>query len=89
MSDAVRQALAAADDLFLHDLQATFAAELAALPATTRADHLGAMDVGTSWEAWDRLRTTSDIPVRGARRVMTLLLVKLCTGVADEERPAP
>ena len=32
---AIRQALAAADDLFLQDLQATFAAELAALPASS------------------------------------------------------
>ena len=37
-SPAVRQALATADDLFLQDLQATFAAELADLPANVRAD---------------------------------------------------
>lgn len=79
----IRQAMAAADDLFLQDLQATFGAELAALPTSTRADHLGAMDTGTSWEAWERLRTTSDIPVRGARKVMSLILEKLCTGTAD------
>jgi TetR/AcrR family transcriptional regulator of autoinduction and epiphytic fitness len=79
MSDAVRQALSAADTLFLQDLQATFGAELAARPATTRAEYLGAMDTGTSWEAWERLRTTSDVSVRGARRVMTLLLFELCT----------
>ena len=82
-SDAVRQALAAADALFLEDIKATFAAELADLPASARVEYLGAMDTGTSWEAWERLRTTSGLPIRGARRVMTLLLEKLCDGSAS------
>jgi AcrR family transcriptional regulator len=86
-SHPIRQALAAADDLFLQDLQATFGAELAALPTSTRGDHLGAMDTGTSWEAWERLRTTSGVPVRGARKVMSLMLEKLCTGSADVRPP--
>jgi AcrR family transcriptional regulator len=74
-SPAIREALAAADDLFLQDLKATFAAELADLPTSVRADYLDAMDTGTSWEAWERLRATSGVPVRAARRVM-----KLCAG---------
>jgi hypothetical protein len=37
------------------------------------------MDTSTSWEAWERLRSTSGVPVRGARRVMTLILGALCT----------
>jgi TetR/AcrR family transcriptional regulator, regulator of autoinduction and epiphytic fitness len=82
-SPAIRQALAAGDDLFLEDLQATFGAELEVLPAGTRAYYLGAMDTGTSWEAWERLRTTSGLPVRGARKVMSLMLEKLCAGTAD------
>ncbi len=77
-SPAIRRALAVADNLFLQDLQATFAAELAALPESTRAEYLGAMDTGTSWEAWERLRSTSGMPVRGARRVMSLMLERLC-----------
>ncbi len=79
-SPAVREALATADNLFLQDLKATFAAELADLPANVRADSLNAMDTGTSWEAWERLRTTSGVPVRGARRVMSLMLETLCAG---------
>jgi AcrR family transcriptional regulator len=86
-SAAVRQALAAADNLFLEDLKATFAAELADLPGSIRAEYLGAMDTSTSWEAWERLRTTSGVPVRGARRVMALMLEKLCGGTADAGRP--
>jgi TetR/AcrR family transcriptional regulator of autoinduction and epiphytic fitness len=81
---AVAQALAASDNLFLEDLKATFASELAALPAPGRADYLGAMEAGTSWEVWDRLRTTSSVPVHGARRVMSLILESL---FADTEGP--
>ncbi len=88
-SPTIAQALAAADDLFLQDLQATFAAELAALPASTRAEYLWAIDTGTSWEVWERLRTTSGIPVRGARKVVSLMLEKLCTGVGDTRPGTP
>ncbi len=79
----VGQALAASDNLFLEDLQSTFAPELSVLPATSRAEYLGAMDAGTSWEVWDRLRTTSGVPVRGARRVMSLLLEALL-GITED-----
>ena len=41
------------------------------------------MDTCTSWEAWERLRTTSGIPVRGARRVMFLMLTALCPDAED------
>jgi AcrR family transcriptional regulator len=83
----VGQALAASDDLFLEDLEATFAPELAQLPEASRADYLGAMDAGTSWEIWDRLRTTSGVPVRGARRVMSLLLASLLAAGEGVSRP--
>ena len=86
-SPAVRRAVTAADILFLEDLKATFAPELAGLPESTRGEFLGAMDTGTSWEAWERLRTTSGIPVRGARRVMSLMLESLCAGTEDGGRP--
>jgi TetR/AcrR family transcriptional regulator of autoinduction and epiphytic fitness len=76
----VGQALAASDNLFLEDLKATFAPELAGLSAASRAEYLGAMDTGTSWEAWERLRATSGVPVRGARRVMSLILEALFAG---------
>jgi TetR/AcrR family transcriptional regulator, regulator of autoinduction and epiphytic fitness len=79
-SPGVGQALAASDNLFLDDLKATFAPELTGLPTTSLAEYLGAMDAGTSWEVWDRLRTTSGVPVRGARRVMSLILEALFDG---------
>ena len=82
-SPSVRRAVTAADTLLLEDLQATFAPELAGLSEPARGEFLGAMDTGTSWEAWERLRTTSGIPVRRARRVMSLMLESLCAGTED------
>jgi hypothetical protein len=76
----VGQALAASDDLFLEDLKATFAPELSGLPPTSQAEYLGALDTGTSWEVWERLRTTSGVAVRDARRVMSLILEALFAG---------
>jgi len=73
----VGQALAASDDLFREDLKATFAPELAGVPATSRAEYLGALDTGTSWEVWERLRATSGVAARDARRVMSLILEAL------------
>ena len=77
-SPALRRAIHAADTLLLDDLQATFAPELRELPEGLRADHVCAMDSCTSWETWERLRTASGIPVRGARRVMSLTLTAVC-----------
>jgi AcrR family transcriptional regulator len=74
----VRVAIAAADSLLLENLKATFARELAALPEGPRSVQLDAMDTASSWEAWDRLRTVSGLPVRGAKRVMTRTLGALC-----------
>ena len=71
------RALAAADTLLYEDIKATFDPELAALSSSTRAEHAGAMDTCTSWEAWERLRATSGMPARGARRVMSLVLTAL------------
>jgi len=79
-SPGVGQALAASDDLFLEDLKSTFAPELTGLPPTSRAEYLGALDTGTSWEVWERLRTTSGVAVRDARRVMSLIIEALFAG---------
>ena len=86
-SPAVGRALAAADTLLFEDLKATFDPELAPLPSGARAEQVGAMDTCTSWEAWERLRTTSGMPQRGARRVMSLMLTALCAGPASGPGP--
>ena len=77
VSDGVRQAVRAADSLLFEDLKATFAPELAGLPGAARAEYLGALDTCTSWETWERLRTTSGAQVRSARRVMSLMVAAL------------
>jgi AcrR family transcriptional regulator len=75
---SVSDAIAAADGLLLENLKATFTPELAALPEGPRAVLLDALDTASSWEAWNRLRTVSRLPVRGAKRVMTRTLGALC-----------
>ena len=87
-SRGVAATIAAADTLLLEDLKVTFEPELAALGANTRLEVLEAMDVATSWEAWERLRTSSLLQSRGARRVMTRLLESLCAPGAGSRRGA-
>jgi AcrR family transcriptional regulator len=76
----VGDAIAASDGLLLEGLKVTFAPELAAMPEGLRAVQLDAMDTASSWESWDRLRTVSRLPVRGAKRVMVRTLQALCDG---------
>jgi len=68
------------------DLKATFAPELMDLPNSARAEYIGALDTCTSWEAWERLRTTSGAHVRTARRVMSLTAAALFGDNHDDAR---
>jgi hypothetical protein len=81
-SEGVIASIAAADGLLLENLKETFAPELTALAAGARLEVLEALDVATSWEAWERLRTVSLLQVRGSKRVMTRMLGALCTSSA-------
>jgi AcrR family transcriptional regulator len=85
-SKGVAATIAAADTLLLENLKETFAPELAALGGSARLDALEAMDVASSWEAWERLRTVSLLQGRGAKRVMTRMLEALCTPSAGARR---
>jgi AcrR family transcriptional regulator len=87
-SKRVTVTIAAADALLLEGLKETFEPELAALSASSRLELLEAMDVATSWEAWERLRTGSLLQTRGARRVMARMLDALCAPVAAARRSA-
>ena len=58
-SKGVTATIAAADGLLLENLKETFAPELAALGTSSSFEVLEAMDVASSWEAWERLRTVS------------------------------
>jgi hypothetical protein len=79
-------AIAAADTLLLENLKETFAPELSAFPASTRLEVLEAMDVVSSWEAWERLRSVSMLQVRSAKRVMTRMLDALCATPVSARR---
>jgi hypothetical protein len=87
-SNGVTATVAAADGLLLENLKETFARELGALPTGSRLEILDAMDVATSWEAWERLRTVSLLQARGARRVMTRMLEALCAPTVAARRGA-
>jgi hypothetical protein len=77
-SPGVRDALAAADGLLLEHLKATFGPELDALAPTDRHDSVAALDTASSWEAWERLRATSGLGVRPAKRVVARMLAAHC-----------
>jgi hypothetical protein len=76
-SSGVVEAVGAADALLLEDVRTTFAPEISALPSALRSEYLGAMDTAASWESWDRLRSTSGVGVRPAKRVVARMLTLL------------
>jgi AcrR family transcriptional regulator len=82
VSHDVATALASADALLRENLSATFAPELEAMPEDVRALQLHGMDTVTSWEAWERMRRTSGLPARVARRTMARMLACLCEATA-------
>jgi AcrR family transcriptional regulator len=81
-SAVVQQANAASDALLRERLEHTFAPELDALAEPARGEQLEAMDTVSSWEAWDRMRRTSDLDVGAARRIMARLLAACCLSPA-------
>jgi AcrR family transcriptional regulator len=87
-SKGVTATIAASDTLLLENLKETFAPELDALATSSRLEVLEAMDVATSWEAWERLRTVSLLQARGAKRVMTRMLDALCAPTVAAGRSA-
>lgn len=87
-SKGVTATVAAADTLLLEDLKETFEPELAALVTSTRLEVLEGMDVATSWESWERLRTSSLLQTRGAKRVMLRMLESLCAPAPAARRSA-
>jgi AcrR family transcriptional regulator len=81
----VALALTSSDALLQQSLVATFAPELEAIPEAVRAEHLYGMDTATSWEAWERMRRSSRLPARVARRVMARTLAVLCAAPAPDD----
>jgi AcrR family transcriptional regulator len=77
-SPGISDVVLVSDALLLQCLKDTFAPELADLRDGARTEHLDAMDTVASWEAWDRMRRTSGLQVRVAKRVMGHMLAALC-----------
>ncbi len=84
-SPAVAAAVASGDAMLLENLKHVLSHELGQMPPGISEDHLEAMDIATSWEAWERMRRGSHLPVRSAKRVMARTLTVLCT--SDEPSP--
>ena len=55
-------------------LASTFEPELSALDTDTADDVLELIDLHTSWETWDRLRTWQDLSVEHSRQLLTGLV---------------
>ncbi len=69
-SRPIAAALARANVLLRDQLAAQYAPELAALPPGSRAEAIEALDAVTSWETWDRLRTTQGLGADDAGRIV-------------------
>ena len=75
-SNAIGDTLAESSRSLREHLAATFAPELAAAGAAA-PDLLDALDLATSWEAWDRLRSGQGLTSTAARRVIERMITTL------------
>jgi len=62
------------------ELEQVFERELAKRPPSDRRDLVAAVDMATSWEAWNLLRTVEGCSVPRARRVLARVMNRLLTG---------
>ena len=76
-SPTVRRNLASLGRRLRRQLETLFDAELGAHSPRVRGRILDALDLLTSWEAWDRLRTQQRLDVDRARRVLTDAIASL------------
>jgi hypothetical protein len=87
-SPGVSDVVLVSDAVLLDNLKMTFAPELVVLGDAAR-EQLDAMDTVASWEAWERMRRTSGLQVRLAKKVMAHMLAALCADSADLEAERP
>ena len=59
------------------NIAAVFAPELETRPEHEGSEVLAAMDTASSWEAWERMRWHSDLPVATSQRIMKRTLTAL------------
>jgi len=70
-------AIGMSDLLLSENIRTAFAPELTAHDEEESDELLNAMDAASSWEAWERMRRGSELPVDTARRIMTRTLAAL------------
>jgi AcrR family transcriptional regulator len=76
-SPTVRRNLTALARRLRRQVETFFAPELDGRTATARAQLVEAVDLLTSWEAWDRLRSQQRLDVRRARDVLAAAITTL------------
>jgi TetR/AcrR family transcriptional regulator, regulator of autoinduction and epiphytic fitness len=76
-SPTIRRNLSRLARQLRNQVETLFADELRAREAAVRTSLLEAIDVLTSWETWERLRTGQRLDPAGARRVLTTTLTPL------------
>ncbi len=79
-SRPIRTDLDRSNDYFRSQLEHTLSSELSATSGRTRRELLDALDVVTSWETWERLRTAQDLSVAQATQLVIGLVARTLRG---------
>jgi TetR/AcrR family transcriptional regulator of autoinduction and epiphytic fitness len=79
-SDLVAERLAETRNWLRDELEEVFARELSRRPPSEHRDIVAAIDVASSWEAWNLLRTVEGCSVPRARRVLVRIMTRLLSG---------
>ena len=79
-SDLVSGRLADIRQWLRDELEVVFDRELSRRSSTDRRDLLAALDVASSWEAWNLLRETEGCSVPRARRILARMMTRLLVG---------
>jgi len=80
VSDLVSDRLADTRAWLREELEAVFERELSRRPSTDRRDLVAALDVATSWEAWNLLREVEGCSAPRARRILVRVMTRLLAG---------
>jgi TetR/AcrR family transcriptional regulator of autoinduction and epiphytic fitness len=83
-SRALRDNLGALARRLRKQVEQLFAAELGARSPTARAELVDVLDVLTSWEAWERLRSQQRLDARRARAVLVAAITTLLADPGKE-----
>jgi TetR/AcrR family transcriptional regulator of autoinduction and epiphytic fitness len=83
-SPPIAAELARANAILRDQLATQYAPELATLPAGPRSEAVEALDAATSWDMWDRLRTTQGLGVDEAGRVVTTMVLAVLSACGQD-----